>query len=231
MLARRWNLKFCWFPRSFWVAFFIGATVLYSAACSEKKVSVKGEQKVESGWMRRAAEGGELYVQMKTSLGDIVLRLFSKDAPKAVENFVGLASGEKKWTNPATGEEENKPLYNGTLFHRVIPGFMIQGGDPLGRGTGGPGYRFEDEFQSGRQFDKPGVLAMANAGQNTNGSQFFITVAPTPHLNNRHTIFGEVVAGFEFVQKIANAPRDRADRPQEEIRIIELKLLQTPPTN
>jgi peptidyl-prolyl cis-trans isomerase A (cyclophilin A) len=164
---------------------------------------------------------------MKTSMGDIVLRLFPKDAPKTVGNFVGLATGEKKWTNPATGQEETKPLYPGTVFHRIIPGFMIQGGDPLGRGTGDPGYRFEDEFQSGRKFDKPGLLAMANAGPNTNGSQFFITVVPTPHLNNRHTIFGEVVKGFDVVQKIVNAPRNPADRPNEEIRIIELKLSQT----
>jgi len=232
MLTRRWNLKFRWV--------FVGVVAtfltLLSAACSEKKTAVKNapgpSEESKLSWTQRAAKGEEIYVHMKTSLGDIILKLFSKDAPKTVENFVGLASGEKRWTNPATGqEEEGKPLYDGTVFHRVIPGFMIQGGDPLGRGIGGPGYRFEDEFQSGRKFDKLGLLAMANAGPNTNGSQFFITVALTPHLNNRHTIFGEVVQGFELVQKIANAPRDNADRPQEEIRIIELKLSQTPPAN
>ena len=110
-----------------------------------------------------------------------MVKLFPKDAPKTVENFVGLATGEKEWTHPATGAKKNgTPLYDGTIFHRCIADFMVQGGDPLGRGTGGPGYQFEDEFQSGRKFDKPGLLAMANAGPNTNGSQFFITVVPTP---------------------------------------------------
>jgi len=198
-----------------------------SAARSEKKAAAKASPGAKESWTQKATKGEEVYVHMKTSLGDIVLKLFSKEAPKTVANFVGLATGEKKWTNPATGKEESKPLYNGTLFHRVIPGFMVQGGDPLGRGVGGPGYNFEDEFQSGLKFDKPGLLAMANRGPNTNGSQFFITVEPTPHLNNRHTIFGEVVQGFEVVQKIANAPRDSNDRPSEEVRIIELKLSST----
>jgi peptidyl-prolyl cis-trans isomerase A (cyclophilin A) len=147
---------------------------------------------------------GDLYAVFKTSAGDISIKLFEKDAPKTVANFVGLATGKKQWRNPNTGATENgKPLYDGTVFHRVIPQFMIQGGDPLGTGTGDPGYRFEDEFQSGRRFDKPGLLAMANAGPNTNGSQFFITEVPTPHLNNRHTIFGEVVKGQELVPRIA----------------------------
>ncbi|MCL2177911.1 MAG: peptidylprolyl isomerase [Proteobacteria bacterium] len=176
--------------------------------------------------MMKAVYGNEyLYAIMKTSEGEVGLRLFCKDAPKTVENFVGLASGEKKWTNPATGKEESRPLYEGTLFHRVIAGFMIQGGDPLGRGTGGPGYRFEDEFQSGRRFDKPGLLAMANAGPNTNGSQFFITVVPTPHLNNRHTIFGEVIRGYEVVDRIANIlPKGPNDRPKTDVRIESIVL-------
>ena len=171
--------------------------------------------------MNAVRENEYLYAVMKTSEGDIGLRLFCKDAPKTVENFVGLATGERKWTNPATGKlEEGKPLYEGTIFHRVIAGFMIQGGDPLGRGTGGPGYRFEDEFQSGRRFDKPGLLAMANAGPSTNGSQFFITVVPTPHLNNRHTIFGEVIRGYEVVDKIANVlPKGPNDRPKTDVRV------------
>ncbi|MCL2011319.1 MAG: peptidylprolyl isomerase [Cystobacterineae bacterium] len=210
-------------------SFVAGANPL---ADSKKKTAIGSAQssggEAKLSWTQKATKGEELYVHMKTSMGNIVLRLFSKDAPKTVENFVGLASGEKEWTNPATGKDENKPLYTGTVFHRVIPGFMIQGGDPLGQGTGGPGYRFEDEFQSGRKFDKPGLLAMANAGPNTNGSQFFITVVPTPHLNNRHTIFGEVVKGMDVVQKIVNAPRNKMDRPNEEIRIIEIKLSQTP---
>ncbi|MGZ6142212.1 MAG: peptidylprolyl isomerase, partial [Myxococcales bacterium] len=135
----------------------------------------------------------------------ITVKLFEKDAPKTVENFVGLATGKKEWIDPRTGQKSKAPLYDGTSFHRVIPDFMIQGGDPLGTGTGGPGYKFEDEFSSGKKFDKPGLLAMANAGPNTNGSQFFITEVPTPHLNNRHTIFGEVVKGGDLVPQIARA--------------------------
>jgi len=146
---------------------------------------------------------GDLYAIFQTSEGNLTIKLFEKDAPKTVANFVGLATGKKKWTDPRSGAaKEGVPLYDGTVFHRVIPQFMIQGGDPLGTGTGDPGYRFEDEFGSGRRFDKPGLLAMANAGPNTNGSQFFITEVPTPHLNNRHTIFGEVLKGGELVPKI-----------------------------
>ena len=148
---------------------------------------------------------GDLYAIFQTSQGNITVRLLEKDAPETVANFVGLATGAKEWTDPRTRAKSHAKLYDGTLFHRVIPNFMIQGGDPLGTGTGDPGYRFKDEFQSGRKFDKPGLLAMANAGPNTNGSQFFITEVPTPHLNDRHTIFGEVVKGFELVPKIARA--------------------------
>jgi peptidyl-prolyl cis-trans isomerase A (cyclophilin A) len=175
----------------------------------------KGGQK----WTKAAREGKELYATLKTSQGDIAVRLFSKDAPKTVENFVGLATGEKEWIHPNTREKTKRPLYDGVLFHRVIPNFMIQGGDPLGQGIGGPGYKFEDEFQSGRRFDKPGILAMANSGPNTNGSQFFITVAPTPHLSNRHTIFGEVVQGYDVAVKISQLPRDPRDRPNPPVAI------------
>ena len=148
---------------------------------------------------------GDLYAVFQTSQGNITVRLFEKDAPETVANFVGLATGAKEWTDPRTRAKTHAKLYDGTVFHRVIPNFMIQGGDPLGTGTGDPGYRFKDEFQSGKRFDKPGLLAMANAGPNTNGSQFFITEVPTPHLNSKHTIFGEVVKGFELVPKIARA--------------------------
>ena len=148
---------------------------------------------------------GDLYAIFKTSRGDITIKLFEKEAPKTVANFVGLATGAREWTDPRTGSKSTAKLYDGTVFHRVIPQFMIQGGDPLGQGTGGPGYKFEDEFQSGLKFDKPGMLAMANSGPATNGSQFFITEVPTPHLNNKHTIFGEVVKGFELVPQIARA--------------------------
>jgi peptidyl-prolyl cis-trans isomerase A (cyclophilin A) len=136
-----------------------------------------------------------IHATFKTSLGDIVIRLLPEKAPKTVENFLALAEGTKEWTDPRSGKKVSTPLYDGTVFHRVIPEFMIQGGDPLGSGTGGPGYRFADEIGPDNKFDRPGLLAMANAGPNTNGSQFFITEVPTPHLNRGHTIFGEVVKG------------------------------------
>jgi len=132
----------------------------------------------------------EIYATFQTSMGDIVVKLMPQKAPLTVENFVGLAEGTKEWTDPKTGQKVKRPLYDGTVFHRVISQFMIQGGDPLGNGTGGPGYRFGDEIGPDNRFDRPGLLAMANAGPNTNGSQFFITEVPTPHLDRGHTIFG-----------------------------------------
>jgi peptidyl-prolyl cis-trans isomerase A (cyclophilin A) len=147
----------------------------------------------------------QLFATFKTSAGDIVVKLLPEKAPKTVENFVGLAEGTKKWTDPRSGMPSTKPLYDGTVFHRVIPEFMIQGGDPLGDGTGGPGFKFGDEIGPDNKFDRPGLLAMANAGPGTNGSQFFITEVPTPHLNRGHTIFGEVVKGGDLVAKIARA--------------------------
>ncbi len=183
------------------------------------------------GMMEEARAGKELYATFSTSEGTIVVKLFAKDAPKTVENFVGLATGEKAWTHPGTGEAMNKkPLYDGTIFHRCITNFMIQGGDPLGRGTGGPGYKFEDEFQSGRRFDRPGLLAMANAGPNTNGSQFFITAAPTSWLNNKHTIFGEVVSGQDIVDRVANViPKGAGDRPKKDVVIQSLAITTSMP--
>ena len=146
-----------------------------------------------------------MFATFKTSMGDIVVKLLPEKAPKTVENFVGLVEGTKEWTDPKSNQKVTRPLYDGTVFHRVIPEFMIQGGDPLGTGYGGPGFRFGDEIGPDNKFDRPGLLAMANAGPNTNGSQFFITEVPTPHLNRGHTIFGEVVKGFELVPKIAAA--------------------------
>lgn len=146
------------------------------------------------------------YAVFHTSAGDFTAELFPDKAPKTVENFIALAKGTKDWQDPATGEvKKNKPLYDGTKFHRTIPGFMVQGGDPMGTGRGGPGYKFEDEF-SDLGFDKVGRLAMANSGPNTNGSQFFVTVGLTPHLNNRHTIFGQIVSGQDVVTKISEMP-------------------------
>ena len=165
---------------------------------------------------------GPLYATLKTSMGDIVIQLFDDKAPKTVANFVGLASGTKEWTDPKTGEKVKRPLYNGTIFHRVIPGFMIQGGDPLGNGTGGPGYKFEDEFSPDLRHNKAGILSMANAGPNTNGSQFFITHQPTPFLDGKHSVFGEVVKGQEVVIAIGAVSRDLRDRPIKDVVLKEV---------
>lgn len=152
------------------------------------------------------------HATLVTSMGDIKVRLLEESAPKTVENFVGLATGTKEWTDPKTGKQRTDPLYNETVFHRVIPGFMIQGGDPLGTGMGGPGYKFDDEVEGGPSFDRPGYLAMANAGRNTNGSQFFITVGACTWLDGKHTIFGKVVEGQEIAEAISKVP-SRGDRP------------------
>lgn len=160
----------------------------------------------------------ELYATLQTSQGDIEVRLFPDHAPKTVENFVGLAEGTREWTDPKTGAKRTgRPLYNGTIFHRVIDGFMIQGGDPLGSGRGGPGYRFKDEIHPDLAFTRPYLLAMANVGPGTNGSQFFVTVTPTPWLTGKHTIFGEVTRGAEIVDEISKAPRGPQDRPVEDV--------------
>ena len=162
----------------------------------------------------------QLYATLRTSQGDIEIRLLPFHAPKTVRNFVELARGEREWTHPATGETSTAPLYDGTVFHRVIKGFMIQGGDPLGNGTGGPGYEFADEFHPELFFDKPYLLAMANAGPGTNGSQFFITVGATTWLNRKHTIFGEVVgeASKKVVDAIAATQTNpRTERPVEDV--------------
>ncbi len=154
------------------------------------------------------------YAVFNTTEGQIVCRLFEKEAPKTVANFVELAEGKREWTHPTTRQKSTDKLYDGTVFHRVIPDFMIQGGDPTGTGMGGPGYKFEDETKnSPHRFDKKGKLAMANAGPNTNGSQFFISVAGTEWLTGKHTIFGEVVEGQEVVDRISKVSRDRQDKP------------------
>ena len=165
-----------------------------------------------------------MYAVFTTNQGTIVAELFPKEAPKTVENFVGLAEGTKPFKDPALGEMAKRPFYDGLKFHRVIPNFMMQGGDPLGNGTGGPGFKFEDEFSSDLKFDKPGRLAMANAGPNTNGSQFFITQVPTPHLNNRHTIFGQVVEGMELVDKICGTMGTPSGAPKQPITIQKLTI-------
>ena len=153
------------------------------------------------------------YARFDTTEGTFTVRLYDKEAPNTVANFVGLAEGTKEWRHPGTGEKTKAPYYDGIIFHRVIAGFMIQGGDPLGQGTGGPGYNFADEFHPLRRHDRAGVLSMANAGPGTNGSQFFITLGPTPHLDNRHSVFGEVVSGLDVVKRIGSVKTGRQDRP------------------
>jgi peptidyl-prolyl cis-trans isomerase A (cyclophilin A) len=162
------------------------------------------------------------YATLVTSMGDIKVLLLEETAPKTVENFVGLATGTKPWRT-RFNEEKREPLYPGTVFHRVIPGFMIQGGDPLGNGTGGPGYKFGDEVAGGPSFDGPGYLAMANSGPNTNGSQFFITVAKTAWLTGKHTIFGKVVEGQEVADAISKVP-SVGDRPNVDVVLKDVRI-------
>ncbi|MEU2895229.1 peptidylprolyl isomerase [Streptomyces sp. NPDC088106] len=169
----------------------------------------------------------QLHATLKTNHGDIEVRLFPNHAPITVKNFVELAKGEREWTHPQTGKKTTDKLYDGTVFHRVISGFMIQGGDPLGNGTGGPGYQFEDEFHPDLRFDKPYLLAMANAGPGTNGSQFFVTVSPTAWLNRKHTIFGEVAdaASQKVIDTIAATQTNpRTDRPLKDVVIESVEI-------
>jgi peptidyl-prolyl cis-trans isomerase A (cyclophilin A) len=187
---------------------------------------------------------GTLYARLKTTQGTMIVELEEARAPQTVANFVGLATGRMAWTDPKTGESmQGAQLYDGVRFHRVIPGFMVQCGDPLSRhtdagskarwGTGGPGYRFADEIHRELRHDAPGVLSMANAGPNTNGSQFFITEVPTPHLDGRHAVFGRVVQGQEVISKLANVPRGPADRPNEDqvLHTVEVFRSEVAPTD
>ena len=164
------------------------------------------------------------YAIFETTMGSVVCRLFDKEAPKTVENFIGLAEGTKEFTNEIGGKKEKRSFYDGLKFHRVIPEFMIQGGCPRGDGRGGPGYSFQDEFHPSLRHTKAGKLSMANSGPNTNGSQFFNTVAPTPWLDNRHTIFGEVVEGQEVADKISKTPRDGSDQPRMPVVLQKLRI-------
>lgn len=187
------------------IMFSIVSALLVTGSWAQEKKAIekKASAKKEKG----------MYATFETSMGNIVCKLFEKETPVTVANFVGLANGTKEWTDPNNGQKVKKHFYDGLIFHRVIPNFMIQGGCPLGNGTGGPGYNFKDEIVSSLKFDKPGLLAMANSGPNTNGSQFFITTVSTPWLNGRHTIFGVVVEGQDVVVAIGNVPRGQADHP------------------
>jgi peptidyl-prolyl cis-trans isomerase A (cyclophilin A) len=171
---------------------------------------------------------GQLYARLVTSLGNIVVRLEEQRAPKTVRNFVGLATGGQEWVHPRSGKPQSGvPCYDATIFHRVIPNFMIQGGDPLGQGTGGPGYRFEDEFHPELRHSGPGVMSMANSGPGSNGSQFFITERATPHLDDRHSVFGQAVAGVDVVRKIANVPKDARDKPAQDVVLQRVELFRS----
>ncbi|HOX22066.1 MAG TPA: peptidylprolyl isomerase [Elusimicrobiales bacterium] len=194
----------------------LAATLLLTSSVSAYCAEAKGAKEMNSKAAPAQADAKYnlppgTYAALDTEKGVIICRLFEKEAPVTVANFIGLATGTKEWTHPRSGKKEKNRFYDGLSFMRVIPGFMIQGGDPLNNCTGGPGYQFEDEFSSGLKFDKPGLLAMANAGPGTNGSQFFITdQGPAPsHLNNKHTIFGEVVQGLDVVSAIARVPAQR----------------------
>jgi peptidyl-prolyl cis-trans isomerase A (cyclophilin A) len=163
-----------------------------------------------------------------TSEGTFKVRLFDQEVPNTVANFVGLAEGTKEFTDPKTGQKSKRPFYDGLGFHRVIDGFMLQAGCPLGTGTGGPGYKFADEFNAKLRHSKPGILSMANAGPNTNGSQFFVTLAATPWLDNKHSVFGEVVEGMDVVNKIGGTATSKpGDRPLKPISIDSIKIERT----
>jgi peptidyl-prolyl cis-trans isomerase A (cyclophilin A) len=198
-----------------------GSTVLHG-----RKVALAEQRRVRwcAGKGERMSRAAGTYAIFETSQGNIVVRLLEKEAPKTVENFVGLAEGTKEFTDARTGKKEKRPFYDGLIFHRVIPKFMIQGGCPQGTGMGDPGYRFADEFHPSLKHSKAGKLSMANSGPGTNGSQFFITVAPTPWLDNKHTIFGEVVEGQDVADKISNVPRDGSDRPHTAVTIKKLQI-------
>ena len=207
--------------------FLIAALLLTGCSSTETEMQSQADTKAQSETKSETkSEGQSDQVSMntailKTSMGEITIELFPNQAPKTVKNFVDLATGAKEWIDPNIGEKVKTKLYDGTIFHRVIPGFMIQGGDPLGSGMGGPGYNFADEFHGELSFDRPYLLAMANAGPNTNGSQFFITVAPTPWLNQKHTIFGEVkdAASQKVVDVISTVKTGANDKPVQAVKI------------
>lgn len=197
----------------------------FAFAAFSFSAEAKTEKKADKSKSSTPEKGKQMFALFETSKGNIKVKLLNETAPKTVENFVGLAEGTKEWTDPKTNKKVKRPFYDGLVFHRVIKDFMIQGGCPLGNGTGGPGYRFDDEFTAlSPKHDKPGILSMANAGPNTNGSQFFLTTVPTPWLDGRHTVFGEVVEGMDVVRTIESTKTGPMDRPVEPITIKSVKI-------
>jgi len=169
--------------------------------------------------------GKGLYAIFETTLGDMIAKLEDEKTPETVATFVGLATGEKEYTDPRTNQKSNQPFYDGTVFHRIIKDFMVQGGDRLGKGTGGPGFRFKDEFHPSLKHTGAGILSMANAGPNTNGSQFFITLVATPWLDGKHSVFGKLVKGEDVLQKLGTVPTGSMDRPRDEVGIKKLRIV------
>lgn len=209
------------FYKVIWI--YLAALLLFSVGFHADAKAAPGTTGVEKKADKPADKKvNDMIATFETNKGNFKIKLFADKAPKTVANFVGLAEGSKEWTDKS-GAKVKKPFYDGLIFHRVIPNFMIQGGDPLGNGTGGPGFQFADEFVPELKHDKPGILSMANAGPNTNGSQFFVTVAKTPWLDGKHTVFGEVIEGMDVVMEISKA-KSSQDRPLEPITIKHLKI-------
>ena len=207
----------------FWI--YLVAFVLMAFSFNAQSAEKKSKTTSKPSQKTQTQKGTPMFAIFETNKGNIKIKLFTDKAPKTVENFVGLAEGTKEFTDPKTGQKTKRPFYDGLIFHRVIPNFMIQGGCPLGTGTGDPGYRFVDEFDASLKHDKPGKLSMANAGPNTNGSQFFITVAATPWLDGKHAIFGEVVEGYENVDAISKVKTGSMDRPVEPVILKHVKIV------
>jgi peptidyl-prolyl cis-trans isomerase A (cyclophilin A) len=208
-----------------WIYLIAFVLMTWSFKSHSAETKVTATKKPATKKTDTSKKGTPMFAIFETNKGNIKIKLFADKAPKTVENFVGLAEGTKKFTDPKTGKETTRAFYDGLIFHRVIPNFMIQGGCPLGTGTGDPGYRFGDEFDKSLSHDKPGKLSMANAGPGTNGSQFFITVAATPWLDGKHTIFGEVVEGYDNVEAISKVRTSQGDKPVEAVVLKHVKIV------
>jgi peptidyl-prolyl cis-trans isomerase A (cyclophilin A) len=197
----------------------IVACLLVSSVCFAADPAPKADAKAKTPTKEK-----KMYAVFETSMGNFKALLYADKAPKTVANFKGLATGTKEWTNPKTHKKEKKPLYDGTIFHRIIKSFMIQGGDPQGDGRGGPGFQFDNEISPDLKHNKPGILAMANAGPNTNGSQFYVTIEAKPYLDGSYSIFGEVVEGMDVVKKISEVATNPQDKPLKDVVLKKVKI-------